>query len=209
MSKEQHFFDANSMQTGKAETVVGPSEQAEEVTQQLLNAASVGDRRTIEELYNRGLIQDLNVQNTEGETPLYKAVLGRHREVILFLVSKGADVNISTKYHRSLASLAVEANEIELLNFLEKNGADLSYNEKYHSPYYICPLDMALYYSNEPMVEFLIKLGATSNRSTTTAHPLYQKYAPATSEEQLKNSSKRNGNWQDSVGEQNKHYRNL
>jgi len=100
---------------------------------------------------------DVNARNKYNKTPLYKAVVGRRKDIMQMLIDKLADPNIpddqgNTPLHR----LASKGNDIELAEVLIKGGADINAKNYKDS----MPLHEAVRNENFRMVEFLISKGA-------------------------------------------------
>ena len=56
-------------------------------------------------------------------TPLFYAILGRNKEIIELLLSKGVDVNLENRNGSSPLVIAVKLNEPEIAALLRKHGA--------------------------------------------------------------------------------------
>jgi hypothetical protein len=100
--------------------VTGRQEEAKAKEETLLTAARKGDLATVKSLVESGV--PVNCKNRYGITPLFYSAWGGSEEVARYLISKGADVNVSdtfykmnalgtaiSKKHEGVASAIVEA----------------------------------------------------------------------------------------------------
>jgi ankyrin repeat protein len=65
------------------------------------------------------------VKDETGETPLHHAALQKQPEMVLYLISKGADVNIKDVNLRTPLHLSANAGSIECTRILIEKGADV------------------------------------------------------------------------------------
>ena len=70
-------------------------ENKEKLYPELWGAASIGDLKKVEQFVDKGL--DVNRRDLTDSTALLHAATGGHTEVVKFLISKGAEVNIKEK----------------------------------------------------------------------------------------------------------------
>lgn len=100
---------------------------------------------------------DVNARNKYNKTPLYKAVVGRRKDIMQMLIDKLADPNIpDDQGNTPLHCLASKGNDIELAEILIKGGADINAKNYKDST----PLHEAVRNENFRMAEFLISKGA-------------------------------------------------
>jgi ankyrin repeat protein len=64
---------------------------------------------------------NINVQNKEGYTPLYLAVVLEHFKSAQLLLDAGADVNIKDNEEKSVLTIVTESDHKTALEFLRKN----------------------------------------------------------------------------------------
>jgi len=69
----------------------------------------------------------LNQADSFGLTPLMEAVRSGHQEVVKLLLSKGADVNATSKTLSSCLTFAAEKNNLPMVELLLNNGASLGH----------------------------------------------------------------------------------
>ena len=132
----------------------------------------------------------MNAKNDEGSTPLLEAY--RHKDIVEFLIKKGADMNARNNKGETIPDLVtIWFDEPETLNLLRKYGAKNGFLFRAEESIYIAvcgghleavkqhilngadvneknevsrtPLHGAVLESDNEMVEFLIAKGATVN----------------------------------------------
>ena len=90
-------------------------------------AAENGHMKVLQVLAAHGAnFGNVNCIGTNGETVLYKAVTKGHADVVKFLASKGADVNIADSKGVYPIDIAAENAHMDILQVLAINGANLS-----------------------------------------------------------------------------------
>lgn len=99
---------------------------------------------------------DIDIEDANNETPLFKAAENGHLEVVKFLVSKKADVNhvgiVRTPLH-----CAADIGNLEILKFLLEKGADPN---KAGSVNKETPLHIAASNGHKEIVQLLLEKGA-------------------------------------------------
>lgn len=102
----------------------------------------------------------VNVNNSEGQTPLYIAV-EEHRssELIDLLVNAGADTTVTDNDGTTLLMLASANDDLNIVNALAKKPEDVNRVNKAGQT----PLQFASQYSKPDVVSTLIKAGADVN----------------------------------------------
>ena len=69
----------------------------------------------------------VNIQNSDGETPLFVAVHEEHPEIVTYLIENGADVNHkSTKDGWTVLHIACFLKNAEIVNILLDNNVDIN-----------------------------------------------------------------------------------
>ena len=85
-------------------------------------SASTGDAQDVAVLLALGANPD--VPNDDGETPLLRAVLNKHLDVVRKLLAAGADPSVRSKSGLSPLFVAVTDNNARMVNALLDGGAD-------------------------------------------------------------------------------------
>ncbi|XP_062510650.1 transient receptor potential cation channel subfamily A member 1-like [Corticium candelabrum] len=67
----------------------------------------------------------LSSQDPSGQTPLHKAAIFNHTEMVKYLIDSGANINAVDKHGRTALLLAAQAGATECVRFLISNGADV------------------------------------------------------------------------------------
>jgi hypothetical protein len=95
---------------------------ADELTDNLLDAARKGDLATVKALLDRGA--DVNAKSPYGQTPLFFACDRGYVEIVKLLLDRGADVDIQdTFYHESALAWAAQKKRPEVVKLLLEHGA--------------------------------------------------------------------------------------
>ena len=108
-------------------------------------------------------IVDINTYDLEGHgsypSPIHAASNSNDIELVKFLISKGADVNLLSEYIYTPLHHAVMNNSIEMVKLLIENGADINVNANDEIDY---PISLAIEgrRSNEEIAKVLIEAGA-------------------------------------------------
>ncbi|KEH39823.1 inwardly rectifying potassium channel subunit [Medicago truncatula] len=98
---------------------------------------------------------DPNIQDFEGDIPLWEAIKGGHESMIKLLMDNGAD--ISSANIASLACFAVEKNNIQFLKDIVKYGGDIVTKSTNDGT---TALHTAVCHGNVEIVKFLVEQGA-------------------------------------------------
>lgn len=135
----------------------GPAEkddkpQPQQPAYPLHQTAAKGDIEQVRLLLSEGT--DIDLQNTEGDTPLCCAIKAGKTEVIQLLIDARADIDAG-KWPPLYA--AVDANDIATTESLIAHGANVN------PPQFWTPLQQAPYSSSLEMVKLLIDKGADVN----------------------------------------------
>ena len=126
-------------------------------------AAETGNLVQVQSLVST---MDINSLGTNGETAMYKACKAGHADVVSFLASKSADVNIANSKRWFPINIAAENGHLEVLQVLAANGANffnvncLGTNGE-TATYKACKAGHAV------VVEFLAKRGADVNKANS------------------------------------------
>ncbi|KAL7677270.1 hypothetical protein ACOME3_003507 [Neoechinorhynchus agilis] len=151
-----------------------------------LLASEVADIEMIKYFVERGAALDFAPSGPEadrlnitGQTPLFMATLKERVNIVQFLVSKGANVNVQNRYGVSPLLLCAENGSIELVKMLVRAGADVDISPSGHlaEQHLLAgqtPLFGAAKKGYVEVCAFLIESGADINRQTITGvTPLY------------------------------------
>lgn len=118
-------------ETNKQEkgNVTVEKEVNEEVNEQLLQAAEDGKTDTIKNLINNGA--NINVQDSDGRTPIMIATYNNDVETAKILIEAGADVNIQDNMKNSPFLYAGAEGYLEILKLTIEAGADPTITNRY------------------------------------------------------------------------------
>ncbi len=93
----------------------------------LMNAVNKGDRKTAQTLIESGAsINYVGLFNYKNRSMLQIAVENHDKEMVLFLINRGANVNLNNK-DKSVLQIAVENNSKEIVSLLLEKGANVNY----------------------------------------------------------------------------------
>jgi len=122
----------------------------------LHNAVSNGYMDIVTILLSHGA--DVNArEKTSHRTPLHEAMQGEiHREIVEFLILKGANINAVSKENWTPLHDAVLCKKIELVELLVSRGADVNIKTNHGDT----PLRLAIKFKNNAIVEILRTHGA-------------------------------------------------
>ena len=144
----------------------------EEFHREVAQPALQGDLDTVKsqlaaspELVNK-ILPFEEMGNQGDRTLLHYAVAGKQLQVVEFLVSKGADVNLQTEHVPTPLHLAAKNGDVAIAKFLIDHGAKVNAKAQGHGP---TPLQEALINANRAAAELLVKSGAKSNFFTDVA----------------------------------------
>ncbi len=88
-------------------------------------AASLGYSTEIERLINAGA--EVDVETSEGVTPLYFAVTNRKLDAVKMLVNYGADVNKVSILQETPLLISLKNKDLEIAEALIRGGAEINY----------------------------------------------------------------------------------
>ena len=83
-------------------------------------AASEGNIEAVKQHIIDGI--DVNIKNTDGESPLHYAAGSGHKEVVELLIARGADVNAKIKNSITPLDFAIDFKQSETAELLRKHG---------------------------------------------------------------------------------------
>jgi ankyrin repeat protein len=99
----------------------------------------------------------LNARNPDGRTALHEAAAEGQAEIVEFLLSKKADMNVKDKKGQTALHLAAKDGYIEVISLLIKNKAELNVKDEKG----MTPLAIAIKMKNAKTAELLKQAGAT------------------------------------------------
>lgn len=112
-------------------------------------------------LEQSGLVNFEN-ENIEGAPPLWCASAAGHLKIVKYLVSKGANVNSTTKSNSTALRAACFDGHFEIVKFLVENNADIEIANRHG---HTC-LMIACYKGHYNIAKYLINKGADLNRKS-------------------------------------------
>jgi ankyrin repeat protein len=125
----------------------------------LLKACRVGDKDSVKEVLsqNPGLVNSSD--SKLGWTGLYCSVMCGHAEIVKYLISNLADVNVQNRMGETPLHQAVECRNLKIAKMLLKNKADPNIQQNDGET----PLHMAILQVNYKAVCLLLKYSASPN----------------------------------------------
>ncbi len=120
------------------------------VEKDLLNAAAVGDTRTLRELLKKGV--DPNAE-WEGKSPLHLAASKGFKDIVELLISSGANIDADSGYAGTPLQHALKFDHPEVAGLLIEEGANLRITNRRGET----PLSMAVEIGNEQIVKLMLK----------------------------------------------------
>ena len=115
------------------------------------------DEKVLSFLKLAGKGADINKADKRGETPLIKASVMNHVQVVRLLIAAGADTDSVTHEHGGFSALhfAAAANHVEVARLLLDAGADKSLKTHIGFPHNYDALGLAVANGNTEIVELL------------------------------------------------------
>ncbi|CAF0811407.1 unnamed protein product [Brachionus calyciflorus] len=101
-------------------------------------------------------------ENIEGAPPLWCASAAGHLKIVKYLVSKGANVNSTTKSNSTALRAACFDGHVEIVKYLVENNADIEIANRHG---HTC-LMIACYKGHYQIAKYLINKGADLNRKS-------------------------------------------
>jgi hypothetical protein len=93
------------------------------------SAAGRGHFSIVRYLIEQGA--NINIRDSDGFTPLIKAMIGRHFEIVRYLVERGADVNFGDKDGRTPLIYASSNGNLDMVKYFVENRANLNARDVY------------------------------------------------------------------------------
>jgi ankyrin repeat protein len=125
------------------------------ISQDIHQAAKSGEfekvKASIEE--DHGLV---NAKDDRGRTPLHLAAESGHIEIVEFLISSGAEINVADVNSNTPLHYTATAGKVEAAEFLLAKGAEV--DARNHEK--CTPLHLAASFNHKPIMKLLIEKGA-------------------------------------------------
>jgi uncharacterized protein len=103
--------------------------RSETMNEELIQAAERGNTERVLELLGRGA--DINLQDTQGRTPVMAATYGNHVETVAAFLKAGADVNLRDTMLNNPFLYAGAEGFLEILKLSYEAGADPTLTNRY------------------------------------------------------------------------------
>lgn len=129
----------------------------------LFGASEEGNLQGIKDLVKMAQNIDLLATNKHGETALHMAASGGHTEIIKYLQSKGADVNVVDKNVDGLIYWAARQGQLEVIKYLKEENVSLDTQNKSGES----ALHVAARYGHSAVIAYLVSEGAELNLQDT------------------------------------------
>ena len=121
-------------------------------------AASQGNMARIEYLLKNGTY--LNSRDEDSRTPLIRAVMARHIDVVKFLIEAGADVNLSDKVGFTPLTYALLNKDSNMVQMLLDNGANVNVKANWSG---YTSLHWTVMMGSKELTELMLDAGADVN----------------------------------------------
>lgn len=154
--------------TASLNSQISPIRSSDQAQKDLCNGAKSGDLRKVEDAIAKGARVD---GRCIMANPLIHAVAGGHRDMVAYLIEKGADVNgrAEGKFGDAPLFLAVVLGDPEMAKLLIMKGADVNVNGMYGVP----ALQRAVLAGNLTLVRLLVENGADVRVMSQRGTPLH------------------------------------
>jgi len=152
-------------------TLIYPLTDSPEPPILLHEAAAIGDLTRVKLLLQEGT--DVNLRERDMATPLHRAVLRGNKEIVAFLLTKGADIEVRDSWPGGTPLYyAAEKGHEEIMKILIAKGADVNLRVDYPSG--DTPLHAATRAGYQEIAELLIAADADINTKDNNKHtPLW------------------------------------
>ena len=125
-----------------------------------MKAAENGQLEAIKYLVERGA--DFHLGNSGGEIPLTRAASKDHQEVVLYLISKGEDINYQeSNYGMTPLLHAVSYGDVSYIRQLISNGADKDVRDKNGNT----PMTLAAFSHQPAAIRYLAGIGSKNGKT--------------------------------------------
>jgi ankyrin repeat protein len=123
------------------------------------DACQVGDLEKVKQILTRDPEQ-LQAVTPEGKSPLHMATGWGRKEIVIFLLKQGANINAHNNQGGTPLHVAASRNHPECAAVLLDNGADI---EALRVEGSVTPLAIAVFKNNLAAAEFFLSRGANLN----------------------------------------------
>lgn len=120
-------------------------------------AAECGSLPLVEKILNIGL-EDINVRNSSGTTPLHLAARAGHCKTVFLLIQEGADIYLLNRKGNSVLTEAVRSRQMKLIEFLYKEMFNSEANDHVNACMYFAYMKNFF-----EATHFFLQNGADSN----------------------------------------------
>ena len=104
-------------------------------------------------------ISEINKQNENGWTPIYRSIIANNLEILVELLKLGANPNLTNNIGETPLYLCIDIDNYEALNILLKNNADCNISKKDGTT----PLHLASKKKKDKFIKILLENGANPN----------------------------------------------
>jgi len=153
-----------------------------EVAFDIFNAIESGDLGMVKELFTADP-NIINTENDDGERPIFYGARHGKKEIVEFLINKGANINDKDIKGSTVLHLAVSGGSKELVEFLLSKGMDINARDsKGNTPLQHAILNYVMTYDINFLesVKFLINKGANINNKNINGVTALHQVAGAT-----------------------------
>jgi len=130
----------------------------------IFSSISSGNISSFNESYK--MIMDPDAQNITGDTILTYATLLQRHDVMLSILSKGADPDLVNSLGHSPLDIAIEMLDFKAVEVLHRMQADINIKDKYGRTYLMHAARVGFF----PVVEYLVSNGALVNEQDVKGH---------------------------------------
>ena len=128
----------------------------------LHSASFEGHLQVVRHLLRHGV--DVNIRNSENDTPLLLASWQGHRDVVQYLLNHGADLDLRNKWLELPLTLAAYYGHVDVVRLLLEHNADVnSQDEDGYTPLHDTMRNDRFIADRSQIVRLLLKNGANAN----------------------------------------------
>lgn len=130
----------------------------------IFSSISSGNISSFNESYK--MIMDPDAQNISGDTILTYATLLQRHDVMLSILSKGADPDLVNSLGHTPLDIAIEMLDLKAVQVLHQMQADINIKDKYGRTYLMHAARVGFF----PVVEYLVSNGVLVNEQDAKGH---------------------------------------
>lgn len=123
----------------------------------LYDAADSGNLKATQLGVQQGL--DIDTPDYFGHTPLYRAILNDHAEIVYYLVDHGAKIEATDGFGQTPIFALSKHGDIKVVQYLIEHGAQINVEDKFGQT----PLFMASYGGHIDIVKYYVEYGTPIN----------------------------------------------